>query len=282
MNKTHLTSMLQVHPARRALPSFSNPATVASIGEIGVIQPLIVTDGCESSYTFSAPGYRYVVDGVDRLNGAIARMVEEVPIIVIPQDMVQATLLHSLLARKHLTKSALAFVAFPMLEPSLEESRTRRLACLKKGGSDASPSKSTVVVSNDYGPKTIEEIAQLLGVGRDMLFKARNVHGFLKKVSAEKRAEIETAILAGTMDLTAAIHSLSGHDSTAGKDRNTPGQLELFDRDFKSLSGRWQKWHSIPEPQRNVVAQKFAAQVEEWPEEVLKAVIARLQEGVSK
>jgi hypothetical protein len=109
----HPTSTLIIHPSAALLPlcAESDPASqviVASVVELGILHPLLVSKG-------------RVVDGRLRLRGALAAGLAEVPVREVAEKDVVSIILHSLTARGHFTKSAIAYLAFPTLEMGLTE-----------------------------------------------------------------------------------------------------------------------------------------------------------------
>src|SRR5690348_2656123 len=103
------TSDLTIHPEARELPELADDdpqfiALMDDIRDFGIQTPLDIDK------------HNQVVDGRHRLRGARKLNLKEVPVIVHEEAEVIAIILRSLLLRRHYTKSALAYTAYPMFE----------------------------------------------------------------------------------------------------------------------------------------------------------------------
>jgi len=227
------------------LPPVSDPASraiLASICDLGrVTDALKVCKG-------------RVVDGRMRLRAAIAAGLEEVPITEVAESEVATIAMDSLVARKHLTKSALAYVSIPLTEQRLAESRDRRTANLRSTGA------KTGVAKISMGTR-VEEIAESLGISRRTYFAARDLRKKLE-ANAQARAELEPKILSGEMSLEQAQQSLAGKlAALSGKTtpKGDPNQLML--ELFESAEVRLTRWDKLTAKQRTEAKDKFREQI---------------------
>ena len=97
---------LTIHPLlapvpRLALDAPEMLALIASVETHGVLAPLIVNERAE------------IIDGRARLIAAQKAGLTEVPCVVVPDEDAATLILDTLCARRHLTKSALAYVFSP-------------------------------------------------------------------------------------------------------------------------------------------------------------------------
>lgn len=214
-----------------------------------------------------------VVDGRIRLRAALNLNWSEVAIVRVSSADAATIIVQSLLQRRHHSKSALAYLAFPLFEPMFNEARERRLRYLKsdKSGTDASNSTQNVLFGN-----SAEQVARNAGVSRVLFFQAKEVHKLFAK-HPEVKAQLEPEILNGELCLGYAINGVAGLISTKGKSRNQEDQLELFKRGINALRVRFTRWNKLPEKSRLFVANEFAEAVAEAPEEVQQRVLAALR-----
>jgi hypothetical protein len=227
---------------------------VSSLQQFGLIYPLMLHKG-------------RVVDGKERLGAAIKLGIEEVPCVEICEGDLHSVILHSLTARKHLTKSAVAYLAYPHLAKTLEESKKRR------------------------GPNSpfqmAEELAESLGISRSLFFLARNIHGHFDKDPA-MRAYFEPRILHGEPNADDVddrrAYSLGrvrqGIERWyAAKNLNKqPGKQPEYAWTEK-LSGFMDKrkfagWDKLSDKeQQQVITRVVLGVLHAWPEKLLRSVV---------
>jgi hypothetical protein len=265
------TDLLLVHPLAQRIHVESDPdypALLASVRDLGIIEPLKVT---RSDGQGESPGYLYVVDGNRRWKAARESMLSEVPVKEVDPKDAASIILHSLVARRHLTKGALAYVAYPILKPALAEARARQLECQKKGQTSVSASKSRSSIQSTTG--SVEDIAASLGMGRDLIFMAQAIH---KKFADHPglREIWEPKIIAGEMGLGQVQQAISG--KIAAIDGQTtpkgdPAQLlfEFLDMAVHRLDIK--RWQKLDPSQRADALGKFREHfLPNLPEEFLK------------
>lgn len=259
------TLSLVVHPAAELLPvrhpdSPEARALRAAIAEVGIIDPLQISKG-------------RIVDGRERWLHAKALGKETVPCIEIPEADVQAVVLIGMLTRKHYTKSALAYLAFPFWEAALKESKARRLANLKKGA--LLPDSPLAGLS---GKSTVEEFSEYMGVDRKRFFEARNVHGHFSK-HADMKEHFEPLLLSGEMSLGAVLQGIAGWLSTKGKDKAEREQLLLWQEKIKGFCDprKFAGWEKADAETKAYVLDQLAKGMRDaWPADLREAVLEKV------
>ena len=244
------------------MPGEADPhlrAVVASVCDLGfIIEPLKVCKG-------------RIVDGRLRRLGAKAAGLVDVPTVEIEDGDVASVILHSLVSRRHLTKSALAYLTFPVMEDALAESRRRRLANLRnlQGGATASnpPSAQT-------GNNTAEKIAESIGMSRRYLFYSRSIIAAFRK-EPMLREMFEPKILSGELNLEDVTKGIAGWRSTFGKPKVVQQELDLWRGKIKGFSDprKFSNWSSTTPETRTFIANEIAKAIaERWPDDVREAV----------
>lgn len=250
---------LAVHFRAKSMPEWDSEddrflALVADIQERGIDQPILVDQK------------NRILDGRHRWRAAKRLQLDQVPVVIRDEHEVASIILGTLLQRRHYTQGALAYLAWPLCEDAVKESKQRQAANLKKGNLPRGHS----VPSRE----TLENFADSLGIGRRLLVQAKQVHDlFLKADNAidswqlnpteEKpvnlRAEFEPRILSGEIGLGACIAGIAGMDSTKGQPKVTGSQLELFSDVFTTLQKRMTYWSKMA-PQERTAAVPFIRQ----------------------
>lgn len=256
--KNHPTSTLTIHPLIASLPRAggeSAAAIAASVADIGVIEPLKVSKG-------------RVIDGRDRLDAALAAGLAEVPITEIPEDAIAGIFIASLCARHHFTKSAVAYLAFPVLDAALQESRRRAVSAARSFLSGAKSESA-----HRTPPQSADALAAEHGIARTTFFEAAAIH---KKFAEHPklRATWEPKILSGEMGLGQIQQALSGKIASL-EGRTTPkgdaGQL-LLDL-FAIGPVRFERWGKLDATQRTAAATSFREKfLPSLPAELLREV----------
>lgn len=180
-----------------------------------------------------------IVDADSRERWRAAKMLQlpGIPVAIVPEGEAYTTSLSTLIHRRHLTKSALAYLAFPALLPALTESSERRLENLK----NLNVSRKAPAAPIGH---TMEDLAGNLGIDKNLLKEARRVHEIFAADPAYK-AQMEPRLLAEPIGgeheqnrpvgLGAIIAGYRGKQETEDKPRPDRGQLELFSQGFKTF-----------------------------------------------
>lgn len=226
----------------------------------------------------------------------------EVPVLVQPGLLAPVISLNALVHRAHYTKSALAYLAVPLLKPALEAARAHRIECLKRG-------QKPVVVSDDYGT-TVEALAGKLGFHRDMLFKAQQVHAEFEKdrkkytftiqggprdgeeVQQTLREHFEPKILRhqqgdeheGTrpVGLGGVMKAIGSIRATKGAPKRTDPQLELFTGGFNALAKRFSYWTEFDAAEKAKAAAALDEFLDAMPPDLLEAFQAKARARLKK
>jgi len=259
-------------------------ALVDDVRERGIDHPLIVT------------GDGLILDGRHLWRAAKRLQLATVPCVTRSEEDAAGIVLNSLVQRRHFTKGALAYIAYPLLEPVLAASKARRMDNLKsveKANNPRSSAEQTIGKISHFSPKTAEEVAAHTGFGRELFFFAKRLHevfaksdqavaeyraahpgwepsaaGVLSEGPWDLRGQWEPKILAGETGLGAALAGIAGEEATRGKDKQTSGQLELFEEGFELISKRFSYWERFTDGQRVKARAVIRATVEQMPEEL--------------
>lgn len=247
--QTQPTSTLTIHPSLAALPMTpeSDPASqaiVASVCEIGIIDPLKICKG-------------RVVDGRDRLRAARAAGLDEVPITEVSEDQVADIILHSLVARRHYGKMVRAYVAWPVFATALAHARKRRLNNLRKGQNSLQVLEKPEPAMIAGSGISAERAAEILGVGLRTMETVEMVHRRFDD-HPKLRDEYEAKLLSGEIDWVEFQHASAG--KAAGRDGHTipkgdPAQLML--QLFETAHVRIQRWDKLDTGERSAAADAF-------------------------
>ncbi len=235
----------------REEPEFQ--ALLESVRERGLDYPVLIDSE------------RRVIDGRNRRN-VLAILGRPVPCRIVPASDAATIIVASLVNRRHLTKGAQAYLAAPLFEGVLEESKARRLANLRAGNSPET------ALSAGSG-RTVEDVALTHAISLRLLEQAFDLHRRFAKNPAQ-RAEFEPKIIAGELGLGAAIQAMAGQDSTKGKAKQTEKLEALITRGFRDLGTRFAKWDKLPDESRAELRVKVAAATEVWPDDVIAATAA--------
>ena len=244
-------------------------ALVASVRERGIDQPLLLD-----------PDGR-LIDGRNRLAASRAAELPAVPCLTKGADEVASVIIESLVARRHYTKGALAYLAYPLLKTGLEEARKR--AAEKQAKNLKFPTNPRETTQSSLEAEkgraaTLEALFRQWGFSRDLLLQAEDVHELLDQQPG-LRTEWETKILSGEVGLGAALAGIKGLLATKGKQKKKRS-VELLEEAARAFQLRLKYFDDIQAPaQRIEAAAKLAdAIVTAAPPEVLRALKRRLKE----
>jgi len=232
---------LRPHACLRHIPEWpdNGPRQTALRREMeasGLCQPIQITEKHE------------IVDPDSRERWRAARSLQlpGIPVAIVPQEQVSTAYLNALVQRRHLTKSAIAYLAFPQLQNALDEARDRRFKMLEKANDSRSELSSL--------PKNIEELAEAIGINRHFIFDAKKVHALFAKDPAFK-AQMEPRLLAepigGEHEQNRPIGLgavIAGFEGKKLEDQPRPDrQLDLFvGAHLRSLSSRLCQIQNLP------------------------------------
>jgi hypothetical protein len=183
------------------------------------------------------------VDSGDRLKAALKLDFLEVPVIRRPNNETFSSVVASIVCRRNYTKSAVAYLAYPLLEPLISERRGRP-NCARRAQLS----------------RTTEEAAASLGISRRLLVYAKQVHDLFRK-HPHTREIIEPRILAAedSISLGYAINGIAGLIHTKGKSRGNTDQLELFEMSLVKSARYIRDWTNLSETKKRHAVAHYTA-----------------------
>lgn len=179
-----------------------------------------------------------IVDADSRERWRAAKMLQlpSIPVAIVPEELAELVSISTLVHRRHLTKSAIAYLVFPRLTLALEQARAQAHEKLRKLPISPVGAAAPTV-------KTVQEIAAGYGIEKTLLQEARRVHEIFAHDLAYK-AQMEPRLLAEPIGgeheqtrpvgLGAIIAGYAGKQNE-DKPRADRGQLELFSQGFKAF-----------------------------------------------
>jgi hypothetical protein len=266
---TLLIEKLTVHPLlapvpRLALDSPEMAALIRSVETHGFLRPVIVNDRDE------------IMDGRCLVLAAEKIGRSAVDCLVRPDEDAATIILDTLCARRHLTKSALAYLAFPIMEAASEAREAARIRGLMAGKNHR---KATQLLS---GKISIEETAVQLGFSREYFYKSRQVHALFAEQPAFK-AQMEPLLLSSDerdqVSLQGVLAGWTGKQNE-GQPRRQADQLDLFDDAFRTLRYHLSRtWGSIDPERRAALAPQVRETVAVMPPEVRELFAREIKEA---
>ncbi len=202
--------LLVPHPLTELVPMTAedesqNVALIESIRERGIDQAILA----DASYK--------ILDGRHRHRAAKTLKLATVPVVIREETEAASIILDSLLARRHFTKSALAYIALPLYDKAAAEGRQRRTGAKPSGSAFA-------MKASDFSTR--------LGISKDTFEQARDVRELFAK-RPDLKAEFEPKIFSGDMSLWNVRSAAGGRDKTKGVARKDS------QRTFEDLVGDW-------------------------------------------
>lgn len=261
---------LSIHPVAKGLPEWGkeDPRFIALLEDIrtrGIDQPLIIDK------------QNRIMDGRHRWRAAKQLQLDEVPVIVRSEEEVFGIVVNSLLQRRHHTKSQLAYLTYPLMKDAFDEAHRRMLENLKKGNN----SRSTL---SGLRAKTVEDLADQIGISRALFFQAKEVHqvfgkdqakyefqtddGPIEKLTLKEFFERRILDAEKPAGLGAVLAGIAGMKATKGKAKHNPEQLDLFEGAFDVLSKRFVYW------------QKFDAEDKAKCKEIIRHTVAAMPQDL--
>lgn len=289
------SQQLHVHPALKLIPIDKEDAQVHACADAiremdGFVLPIFIDETNQ------------ILTDDSRLRWLAAKRMNltEVPVVVLPTLAGPAIMQNALTHRAHYTKSAIAYLSVPLLQPAFDAARAFRCENLKKGR------KSPIVHSADYrGKTTVEDYAEAMGIGRTMLFSARQVRAEFEKdkkqyeftveggaqdgevVKQTLRERFEPKILRQQVDsehadhrpiglggVMKAIGSIRKYDKLDGRKPDS-NQLDLF---IGGLTNRFRYWNDLAPEQQRQAREKIRQWLAEMPDEARDEIIAAAKE----
>jgi hypothetical protein len=172
---------LRPHPVREMLPTIpsaleEDDSLFGSVARNGVLQPvLLASDG-------------RVIDGMRRVEAAMRAGQDRIKAVRCLAMQELPSLVASVFAKRVLTVSARAYLAWPLVEPLLQAARDFHINCLKEGN-------SPVVTHVTTGkPPSRDEVLKQFGIGVHEMLAAEAAHKHLDSLDADEREDHRMAI----------------------------------------------------------------------------------------
>ena len=259
---------LRIHPALKDLPRLPDDSQefcnfCDNIRSHGILNPIHITAD------------NRIVDGRHRYWAAKSAQMPLIPCLVVPDTKIIDTILDSLTIRRHYTKGQLAYIVYPMLSVMHKAAIDAQVQWLK------SRAKTPIADSIGNRPKTVQEIADSLGISRDIFEHAAKVHEIFAK-DEKYKADQEPFILdpVNPRGLGCIIAGYSGRVATKDKKPTKPQQLDLFTDALGATRKRFTYWQKFDDLQKLKATAEIRKTVEKMPEDLthvwLEAFIARV------
>jgi hypothetical protein len=222
-----------------------------------------------------------ILDGRHRWRAAKRLGLETVPCIERAEAEAATVILNSIVARKHYTKSALAFEVYPFFKAAHEEAvrmaQQARLRKLKQG--------VEVPSTDSVGRReTVDQFAAAIGVSTDLFQQAANVHkifAFDPSYAEQMIPRIYAEPVGGEHESTrpvglgAVIAGYQGKTRTEDKAKPVYNQLDLFADAVATTFHRWTKIEDV-EAARPAL-RKVVAEMSDEEAERLGALVDELK-----
>jgi hypothetical protein len=264
METTRNPNDLRPHPYIAKFPRWGHDADewtafLIDIQDNGIRHPLQITAD------------HLVVDGETRRQAALSLGLPEVPVVVVSEDEIGTVVVRELGFRRNLTKSAIAYLAYPLHKRVHDESIHRQQTNLKKG------SELPSLLSRRSGKiRGFEEVFVQLGFSRPLFFQAQEVHELFADDPSYK-ALMEPKILSGDAGLGAVIAGYAGRAATLGKERRDPRPADLMLKSMSSWSAWGRYWEAIDSEQRDRVRTHLRKQCAELPVDLRAELVSELR-----
>jgi hypothetical protein len=291
-------ALLSPHPILKHIPAPAKDAPeVCALADIirdqdGHLLPLVIDE------------QNHILTDDSRLRWMAAKRMQltQVPVVLQPSALAPVIALNALMHRQHYTKSALAYLAMPLLKPAFDAARHQRLEILKSGG------KGTIGHSVTYA-QTWEELAGKIGVSKGLFVAAKQVHAEFERDKKQYTFEVEGGAddgrqveqtlrehfepkllrhqagdehegsrpigLGGVMK---AIGSIRAYEKTGGVKQTSP-QLELFTGGFDALAKRFRYWSEFSPAEKTKARQKLQSWLAEMPDDLRAELYAIIEEN---
>jgi hypothetical protein len=286
-------STLVEHPLLESIPVLDEASPefqslLASIRDRGVDTPAFLDE------------FDRIMDGRNRARAAIRAGVE-LPVIRRSSAEASEIILSALINRRHLPKSALAYLTAPLFKDAVEAGRRRRIAKLVPGSFHRDPTASgherfpRDYPENGHGAvsKTVEELAAEFGFSADLYEQAVRVrklfentkpktwHDGPREVEFTFKGWFEPKILSGEIGLGGVIQAIAGKEATDGV---TPAKRDLptlFKKGLLDLKNRFERWETLTPETRREVTREVATAAATWPEDVRHELLGALERAAA-
>lgn len=248
---------LSTHPIADRVPMVSpdHPEAVAlraSIYEDGILTPL----HCD--------GKGRVFEGRHRLREGKAAGLTEFPCIICADDSAATQAMDTALARRNLNQGQRAIIIAQLFGASAKERDARRLSNLKKGQNAQETPKGNQIVTR-FEMARLHEVSEAYLKGADRIIDLTN---------EANRDKLIARIMAGEVQLGAAVAGLAGGEATAGAPKKAHNYFKLLGNGFASLKRFGKGFARITNPRETAaVVREAEAMASGLPEPLVKAVL---------
>jgi hypothetical protein len=260
------------HPLLGSVPVWSREdarfqALVESIREHGLDYELLV----DTEFR--------IVDGRNRRN-ALSVLGARARVRFVEKADAASIVVASLINRRHLTKGALAYIAAPMLDEVISESKARRLTNLRRSGQARGPQSLETPLSGVSG-KTASELATQMGIGHTLFEQAIQLRKMFMKAGKEAREKYEGRVIDDWQDETGEWHPPVGlgyminglNDLIEGNAAKQLGKRNEHDRLFiGSLSKLSLHWDQANPEQRRGITEGLKRTLLAFPAELVAEI----------
>jgi hypothetical protein len=226
-----------------------------------------------------------IVRGRNRCRAAAAAG-KRVPCVVLPPDApIFEILCDDLLAVRRYTKSGLAYLLQPLLEPVVEEGIKKRAAGLKNSrkctectfGSDEHNKELARRALEDTEPRlkegeieSLEDACARYGFCKRLYFQARKLRA-IYSVDADYKAATEQLVIEGEIGLGPAIAGYTTGNKKGSK-RPPPNYAALIPTSLTTLTNGFNNWSAFDDATRRVIFDDWIKLLNVLPAELLMAV----------
>lgn len=268
----------KTHHPMMAKDSAEWASLVQSVKENGVYQAVIITEDGE------------IVDGRHRAAAAVEAGIAEVRVEVVEGWQAPLIIAETLVQRRHFNKSARAYLVAPFAEEATAAGKKARNANLRQN----SPNVQKLDVREEGATNTLESFADRMGISREYLVKARDVHARLEKISQKVmvthpvsgermtvRERVEDILFneqGGFQPVLAMLGYLAAGNKAEGQElkdkRAQYGRLAA--QKFNALSANFRTWDTCDAVEKEVLYQAIPKEVVQWPLDVAQRLYTAL------
>jgi hypothetical protein len=252
--------------AAEAEASFA--ALRASVAEKGVLEPLLVVAKPDGDYL--------IIDGRHRWQAALDADIALVPCIERPESEAGQIIADAVLARRHFSKSALAWIAVITHPECATEGEDRKAGNLKNGPKSPIATKYPSGENGRNPDETQQEVASRHGVSLPLLKQACELYR-IGLEWPEMLAEAEMSIWAGAGlgGVLAGVKSLLAGGATKNQSadaKKAQAAWTYLDRAYGQLGAAWARWDAMPAEHQDLSAKRIAKQIAGAPERVRREI----------
>ena len=282
--ETRKLSELKTHPLLDELPMLpaEHPQMVALVDSMRLhgfweAEPLVAIRDAEATY---------IVDGRHRKLAAELAGILDAPVVLVPQDDAEGVALGSLIARRHMSKELMAYMAYPILAGMAKSGKLRTHLNLKIG--TKKPEKANVCRKSHVatiGNGDLETYCGMMGIDRDTYYRAREIRqAFAEHPALRERYEMK--MVCGEIPpsgVRKAIGSLLGNirEGDDLKSKRAERQRHIKSH-WEKMQSHFEFWDELGKDRQEEVTESIVVGVHKWPAELQRAVFEELKASLGK